>query len=786
MEAFRIENLSFTYPAQSTLALRGVSLCVRQGEFLTLAGVSGCGKTTLLRQLKPTLAPNGTKAGEIFCFDRPLSALTEREQAQKIGFVQQSPEEQLVTDKVWHELAFGLESLGAAPQTIRRRTAEMAAFFGMEAWLHKDVSELSGGQKQLLNLAAVTVMQPDILLLDEPTSQLDPIAAAEFLSLLGRINRELGTTVILAEQRLEEAFAYSDRAAVLENGELACVGSPREVGEALRSRAMLAAMPCAMRVWMASKSEPPCPVTVGEGREWLHELSKKRPLAPVPPEPVRECGEAVLRAENVWYRYGRETPDILRGFALTAHRGEITALLGGNGAGKTTALRLLAGALTPQRGKIERSGKIGLLPQDVRALFTQKTVRAELFASAADAEAIARVSALCRLDALLDRHPYDLSGGERQRAALAALLLTKPDALLLDEPTRGLDAPMKRALARLLEALAAQGMSILIVSHDTDFCADCAHRCLMLFDGAVTAEDAPRAFFSGNSFYTTAAARMARGTVPDAVTPEELIAAVGGTLPPEREEITLPPAPPHEKAPVAAPPEKKRTPCPWLSAAITLLALPLTLLLGAHFFGTRKYYLLSLVLMLEAMLPFFLRFERRRPRARELAVLAALCALGVALRAALFMLPQCKPVLAYTVTVGAAFGGEVGFLVGSLTMLVSNMMFGQGPWTPWQMFAMGLVGFLAGTVLRCGKWRENRLAVSLFGAFAALAVYGVLLNVSSALLWVPELTWATVLSYCAAGLPMDCVHAAVTFAFLFFGAKPLTEKLTRIRRKYFA
>ena len=270
-EIFRILNFSFQYPETAAYALSDVTLSVKQGDFLVLCGPSGCGKSTLLRQLKTTLAPHGVKTGEIHFCGEPLSKVPNRTQASEIGFVQQAPEEQIVTDKVWHELAFGLESLGCETPTIRRRVAEMASFFGIQDWFYRDVAALSGGQKQLLNLAAVMVMQPKVLILDEPTSQLDPIAASDFLSVLGKLNRELGTTILLTEHRLEEALALSSRVAVMEKGSVVSTGTPAEVGKRLRAHgsSMFLAMPSAMRIWASVESARDCPITVREGRDFL-------------------------------------------------------------------------------------------------------------------------------------------------------------------------------------------------------------------------------------------------------------------------------------------------------------------------------------------------------------------------------------------------------------------------------------------------------------------------------------------------------------------------------------
>ena len=868
MEILTIRDLTFTYPEQERPAVRNLTLSVRAGEFLVLCGPSGCGKSTLLRQLKSVLAPHGTRSGEILWHGAPLDALSQREQAEKIGFVQQSPENQIVTDKVWHELAFGLESLGVETPEIRRRVAEMASFFGIQTWFHKNVTELSGGQKQLLNLAAVMVMQPEVLILDEPTSQLDPIAASDFLATLGKINRELGTTILLTEHRLEDAFSLASRAAVMERGTLACTGSPAEIGAALKAGGspMFLAMPAAMRIWAAANAEPPCPVSVRDGRLWLRGYAQAHPLRPLPPaRPAPAAGETLIQADSLWFRYEKELPDVVKGLSLTLRRGELLALLGGNGTGKTTSLKLLAGLQKPYRGELKLSGRAALLPQNPQTLFVKPTVREDLTELLPKAERrserFAQIVSLCRLTELLDRHPYDLSGGEQQRAALAKVLLLEPDILLLDEPTKGLDAEFKQTLAQILRTLQSSGVAILMVSHDIEFCAGCAGRCALFFDGAVVAEDAPRAFFSGNSFYTTAANRIARELSPEAVTAEDVIAVCGGEAAPEPEAPAYAPLPPEPKrgeaavkglpvwrkvlaaisgagalaliiqairmtdltqlvtsgglsamaprqlisygiliallfvfafsigqrAPRAAVPQpqrqrlKKRT---LLATALILLMIPLTLFAGVRLFGGRRYYFISLLILLECMLPFFLIFEGRRPQARELVMIAVLVALNVAGRAAFFMLPEFKPVVAMTILAGVAFGGETGFLVGAMTMLVSNILFSQGPWTPWQMFAMGIIGWLAGVLYRRGVLRRGRLSLCIFGVLCSTVVYGGIMNPAAALMWAQTINRDILLSYYLTGVPVDLVRAAATFFFLWVAAEPMLEKLDRVKVKY--
>lgn len=541
MEHFDIQNLTFSHAAaKGKLSLGGVSLRIRAGEFLVLCGRSGSGKTTLLRHLKTVLTPNGKRSGEILFCGTPLAQVSERDQAAKIGFVMQNPDDQIVTDKVWHELAFGLESLGCDQTTMRTRVAEMACYFGIQDWFHRDVATLSGGQKQLLNLASIMAMQPEVLILDEPTSQLDPIAASDFLNTVRKINTEFGTTVIITEHRLEDIFPYADRAVVMDGGKIIADDAPANVGQLLfeQENPMFAAMPTPVRVFYGAGCTGESPLTVRQGRNWL---SREFPAAPkIKAEPASaptEVENPALSLKELWFRYEKDGRDILRGVSVEIPAGEIYAILGGNGAGKSTTLKAVCGICRPYRGKIRLFGKpmekystkelfrgcIAMLPQDPKSLFVKKTVQEDLVEMTADAEKIARTAELCQITPLLESHPYDLSGGEQQRAALAKVLLTEPKLLLLDEPTKGIDSFFKETFAAILADLKRQGITIVMVSHDVEFCARYADRVSMFFDGQILTTDTPRRFFGNNSFYTTAAHRMSRHVFNMAVTAEDVI-----------------------------------------------------------------------------------------------------------------------------------------------------------------------------------------------------------------------------------------------------------------------
>lgn len=534
MAAFAIEHLTFAYPKAASPALDNVSFSVREGEFFLLCGVSGGGKSTLLRHLKSVLTPYGTRSGRVLLDGKPLETWDARTQAQRIGFVLQQPDDQLVTDKVWHELAFGLESLGTDAQTMRLRVGEMASFFGIQTWFDRSVDTLSGGQKQLLNLASVMAMHPDVLVLDEPTGQLDPIAAAEFLHTVQRLNRELGVTVILSEHRLEDALPMADRAAVLEQGRLTALGTPDEVARALLERGspFFAAMPTPVRVWGGVGAPGKCPLDIRAGRALLETL-RPCPL-PAADVPAADDGAPLLQLRECWFRYDRDGADVLKGLSLTVRAGELLAIVGGNGAGKSTALAVLAEQRRPYRGKVlQKAKRIAALCQEPRAMFVKDTVRADLedalrTLSLPAAERQPRMDAAVAamaLSPLLERHPFDLSGGEQQRAAIAKLLLARPDVLLLDEPTKGMDAAFRASFGALLRALCEQGTAVVLVSHDIEFCAAYADRAALLFDGQILSEGRTRAFFAGNHFYTTAANRMARPWLPDAILCREVIEA---------------------------------------------------------------------------------------------------------------------------------------------------------------------------------------------------------------------------------------------------------------------
>lgn len=950
---FDIDKFSFAYPdgndesGRTYLpdALRDTELHVRQGEFVVILGRSGCGKTTLLRQLKPSVTPVGKKKGQIIFDGKDICSLDDRMAASQIGFVWQDVNAQLVTDKVWHELAFGLESLGYDNGYVRRRVAEMGSFFGLGDIFHRKVMELSGGQKQLVNLASVMAMSPKVLVLDEPTSQLDPIAANDFINSLVRINRELGTTIIMTEHRLEDVLPVCNRSVVMENGRIIYDGDVRGFAESVRSkridRGLYLSMPASVQIYMGLEKDSgkQLPLTVPDAREWLVDYDRRfreNGGAPVVPEiQNRGADEGVNGSENqadnaavdkgdkkrgavngqkdagcreehpvvcsldeVSFRYERNTGDVLRQVSLDIYANEILMINGSNGCGKSTMLSLIANLYSPYSGKlhIAKNLRTGMLPQNPELLFTRRSVRDELI-DAKDRQQLAEIVRFCRLEELLDRHPYDLSGGEKQRLGLAKVLIADPDILLMDEPTKGLDNGFKMQLGDMLRKLQKRGKTIVVVSHDIEFCAVAGDRVALLFDGEVAMVGDVRSYMSDNNFFTTAASRISRNILDGAVTVREVLAAYGADMDVtgvagggndsnqgiENESLRIANQGTAEMSEAAGISDDKLADIIlnkdrkvenlsiwqivtiavttviiifgfWntmsvsdlsglvqqmtvtaegrkylvlygvmiaailgllvairpitqkrnedivmdsvghgfgkrtvVSIVAVLVLIPATIWFGVARLGDKKYFFISLLVLLEAMLPFFVSFEDRKPKVRDIVTLAVMCALAVTGRTAFFMLPNFTPVMAIVIIAGVAFGCEGGFITGAMTMFVSNFIMGQGPWTPWQMFAMGLVGFLAGLFFAGSSVRTRnmtKLGLCIFGALICIVVYGGIMNPASVIMWQPNVNFSMIMASYVTGFPFDLAQATATVIALWLVARPFLEKLDRVRIKF--
>lgn len=545
MEILSIKDLTFSYPNKENFALQNVNLSINSGDFVVVCGQSGSGKTTLLRMLKKEIAPHGEKQGAVYYKGEDVEKLDDKISAQKIGFVFQKPDQQIVTDKVWHELAFGLESLGYDSDYIRLRVGEMANYFGITSLFRKKTTELSGGQKQLMNLASVMAMSPDVIILDEPTSQLDPITANDFITTLKKINDELGLTVIIIEHRLQEVFPIADKVAVMEDGKVICYDTPRNVCEKLSNHPMSQGFPSAVRIWQKSGSKGECPLTVKEGRNFINLNFSERKL------PLRNTipnTEDIITLKDVFFRYEKGGNDILSGTNLSIRKGEHFCILGGNGSGKTTTLKILAGLLKPYRGKViidnnkmtkkttadfNRLG-VAMLPQNPESVFLKSRViddytelcKIKGIEKSDYEDKINSVAEKLGIKDLLENHPYDLSGGEIQKCALGKVLISKPKILLLDEPTKGVDAYSKLSLSKILQEIKSEGVTIITVTHDVEFASIVADRCGLFFDGEVLSSLVPQEFFSKNNFYTTASSRISRDKFANAVTVDDVVSLI--------------------------------------------------------------------------------------------------------------------------------------------------------------------------------------------------------------------------------------------------------------------
>lgn len=986
VDAVNIVDLEFSYPNASRPSVNGISLSLEKGSFTCICGPSGCGKTTLLRNLKPSITPHGMRRGEIKILGKSVESFEGRpgEEAQTIGYVLQNPENQIVTDKVWHELAFGLENLGLPTETIRLRIAEIASFFGIQSWFDKDVSELSGGQKQLLNLAAVMVMQPEILILDEPTSQLDPIAAVDFLDAVKKINNDIGTTVIITEHRLDNVVSMSDRLIVMDSGKILVNDEPYNAVFRLAeiNHPMFLAMPNPAQAYRSAlgflkgeksligdanhlehmeKLESPIgdvnflnrengtesqirdvnhlehmekresqigdanyinhtnrmespigdvpdiqkyrmPLNVREGRQWLDCVMNGIPVryARMEKEKAYDTSKIKLSTTDLWFRYEKNGRDIIKGLTFKVYDGEILAIIGGNGTGKTTLLSVLAGMRRAYRGKYKINGnRTALLPQNPQSLFVCDTVKEELLeafegTSIQKSEQNIRIQEIAEfleIDTLMDKHPYDISGGEQQRVALGKVLLLEPDLLLMDEPTKGLDNLLKMKFGELLKRLASNGRTLIFVSHDIEFCSRFANRCIMFFDGGISGEGTPRKLFSGNNFYTTAANRMARSYFVDGILPEDIGWLVAQNIkmaeaysgPEGGSKIDADSKPEsgseidsgsrkdesldegdvpigqktsgyeaisigvqyenHEDVPierkisgyenipiehnsreyenvpieqknemygevhtkpksddglevareVGAPKgghlkEIKRNRSLVLTL-LTALVMGATIFAGSMLGGDRVYYVISVLVAIYSLVPFFVGFERRKPQLRELVVIAVLIALGVIGRQAFFMLPQMKPVLAISIIAGASLGPGAGFLVGAMIAFVSNFFFGQGPWTPWQMMALGLAGMFAGLIFQ--KWnrrerkpsRLHKISACVFGLLSGY-FYGLVVDLWTLFGYTEKPSLSAYLIVKSTAVWFDTVLAISTFVFLWVLYAPMIKKLNRIKLKY--
>lgn len=551
MEVFKIKDLSFRFPGMNDVVLNNISINICTGDFVVIGGPSGCGKTTLLHLLKRELAPVGECTGDIIYAGKLLQEWDDLKLIEDIGLVSQDPDNQIVMDEVMQEIVFGLENLGYSSFEMRKRVAEMVHFFGLQDLLKEKPSELSGGQKQMLNLLSVLLLKPKVLLLDEPTSQLDPVAAKDLITMLTRLNEEMGMTIVLVEHRLEELLAVADQVIMLEQGKVNYQGQSRDVIQSIyanQDQQFIPYIPSIARLYMEAEKnvvKEHIPLTVKESRLWManHSLFLKNKQE-INRSHENHKGDRLIMLKDIYFQYDKQTAFILKKLSLSIQKGEFFSLVGGNGSGKTTVLKACLGMIKPQRGSArllnkeaskltgkELSGHIAYLPQHPRTYFIQDTVEKEMWETVHlqkidnGAEKITEMLHLFGISHLRHRHPYDCSGGEMQKAALACMLLSQPEILFVDEPTKGLDPLSKLQFAKVLQQLHRSGLTIVMVTHDIEFAAKYAGRCAMMFDGEITVDGHPEDLFKGNYFYTTTINKATRESdFPEVLTVEEAFA----------------------------------------------------------------------------------------------------------------------------------------------------------------------------------------------------------------------------------------------------------------------
>ncbi len=548
MVEVKMQNFSFSYPNGKNV-LKNINLEIQSGEFVVLCGKSGSGKTTLLKMLKKELSPVGQRSGKIELFGKNSDEISLRESATKIGFLLQNPEFQVVTHTVRSELAFALENLGLDSGEIRLRTAEIASYFSLSSILDKKISELSGGQKQLLCLASVSAMHPSVLILDEPTAQLDPMSAALIIDTALKLCRENALTVIISEHRLENLIPCCDRVIVMENGEIICDGKAKKIAKEMfeKSDFVRASMPASMKIHCELGLSGDAPLTVTEGREILCNLFQNKEITKksvARQNKTEKAKELAVRTKNLAFAYDK-SGYVLSSLNLEIPKGSFFALLGENGAGKTTAMKLMCGLLETKKGKIELFGKnikkyssgelyretVAMLSQNCETLFAGPTIRedfenllkSERLSKEEREQKISEVSSFFEIESLLDCHPYDVSGGELQRSALAMVMLRDVKILFLDEPTKGMDNLFKKQFAKKIKELCDSGITVIIVSHDTEFCAKYCDECALIFDGICAVQKDSREFFADNFFYTTASNKISRHLFENTVTESEVL-----------------------------------------------------------------------------------------------------------------------------------------------------------------------------------------------------------------------------------------------------------------------
>lgn len=856
----RFENFGFKYENSENSIFSNVNFEVNEGEVTLLIGKSGCGKSTLIRSIKPYMARKGIVEGTIYYKGKDVKTLSEEELAH-IGYVSQDIENQIVTDKVWHELAFGLENLGMPQKEMRLRCGEMAAYFGIEDWYNRDTDSLSTGQKQLLNLASVMVMKPDLLILDEPASTLDPVAESELLERVFRLNRDFGTTILIVMHELEEVFNRADKIVFINNESdtSVVVNDKRNMARYLieNNNNQVYGLPSASRICSElykreDVSLSDVPISIADGKRFLNDNfelinsyyeNNKYNIDKLNENSFNEVANAI-ELKHVYYKYNKDSDFVLEDFALTVKEGEVYTIMGGNGCGKSTTLSIISKLINPNDGKVILFGKdikkikdediygklIGFIPQEPRNLFSKDTVLEELLGKVkgfsyddlkADDGLLKKIEdenkdlydyiTFFEIENVLSLNPFDISGGEMQKVAMIKVLLLNSKIIIMDEPTKGLDAFAKSKMASYIKKLKGMGKTILLVSHDIEFSASVSDRLGFLFNRRIISDAIPTLFFTDNHFYTTVTRRITRDYFKNVILIKDIFGeddndnnlSICNKKKSQDKNIdkTVENAK-HKNTNkidsnriVNFENEKLDSHLMFrkLRNYIIVAALVYGIMLGiSKTYADQRYFLMSVIVLLVSMIGLAVFFEKKKISGKRLVLIAALTALGVVGRVLFYMIPAFKPVGAISIIAGVALDPFSGFLCGSLMAFLSNAFFGQGSWTAFQMFSFGLVGFLAGIIgsllrrsLNKGKSvsRKYIVAIAVYGFISIFLIYGFIMNFFTSLT-AGKAIKETLLINIISGIPLDIIHGVSTAVFILILGRPLIRRIYRIKYKY--
>ncbi|MCR5629541.1 ECF transporter S component [Eubacterium sp.] len=856
----RFENFGFKYENSENSIFSNVNFEVNEGEVTLLIGKSGCGKSTLIRSIKPYMARKGITTGHIYYKDKDVNLLSD-EELSHIGYVSQDIENQIVTDKVWHELAFGLENLGMPQKEMRLRCGEMAAYFGIEDWYNRDTDSLSIGQKQLLNLASVMVMKPDLLILDEPASTLDPVAESELLERVFRLNRDFGTTILIVMHELEEVFNRSDKIVFMdkESDLPLVVKDKKDMARYLieNNNNQIFGLPSASRIcFELYKREDinfgDVPISISDGKRFLNENFDKinpyykRNVVNIKSkeDSKNDNAENAIELKHVYYKYNKDSDFVLEDFALTVKEGEVYTIMGGNGCGKSTTLSIISKLINPNDGKVILFGKdikkikdediygklIGFIPQEPRNLFSKDTVLEELLGKVkgfsyddlkVDDGLLKKIEdenkdlydyiTFFEIENVLSLNPFDISGGEMQKVAMIKVLLLNSKIIIMDEPTKGLDAFAKSKMASYIKKLKGMGKTVLLVSHDIEFSATVSDRLGFLFNRRIISDAIPTLFFTDNHFYTTVTRRITREYFKNVILIKDIFGEddndnnlsickkkksqdknIDKTVENAKHKNTNKI---DSNRIVNSENEKLDSHLVFrkLRNYIIVAALVYGIMLGiSKTYADQRYFLMSVIVLLVSMIGLAVFFEKKKISGKRLVLIAALTALGVVGRVLFYMIPAFKPVGAISIIAGVALDPFSGFLCGSLMAFLSNAFFGQGSWTAFQMFSFGMVGFLAGIIgsllrrsLNKGKSvsRKYIVAIAVYGFISIFLIYGFIMNFFTSLT-AGKAIKETLLINIISGIPLDIIHGVSTAMFILILGRPLIRRIYRIKYKY--